>query len=429
MMMGGGEVSLPNYLCFTALEDGTFTLTLGEQVSTSFISYIEYSIDNGRTWVRTQNSSSIVTITTPVVLTGNCVYWRGSGTRLSTGTSVKQYSYFASAGEFDVSGDIASLLSPKNFASLTLNTSGWNFAYLFLNCSRLINAEGLILHQTPSSGYRYGIYYGIFSGCSSLVSAPDLSVVGSLTNAIFVSAFSGCTSLTIAPRLDFMTLSSECYLSMFSGCSALLTTPTLPATTLADKCYKGMFKNCSLVNNVTGFAAKHLGTESCMDMFSGCKALTNLNDINFESFTGSSNCRTMFYNCTALVHCPIKSIPSTVTNSCFYLCFQNCTNLTDIFPMPAEVLVPYCYGNILIGNKKVNKIKMLATDISASNCVLNMSSNGASSGIFIKNINATWSNSNVVHSGWTVIYYEPAEDKYYTSQDKSQECDDYGNPI
>ena len=51
--------------------------------------------------------------------------------------------------------------------------------------------------------------------------------------------------------------------------------------------------------------------------------------------------------------------------------------------------------------------------------------------VFVKHINATWTDtgSNGVPSKWKIIYYDPEEDKYYTSQDKSQECDDHGNPL
>ena len=74
---------------------------------------------------------------------------------------------------------------------------------------------------------------------------------------------------------------------------------------------------------------------------------------------------------------------------------------------------------------------MLATDISANACLNAWVTNVASSGIFVKHINAQWDivGANGVPENWTVIYYDPTDDKYYTDQTKVTECDDHGNPI
>ena len=74
---------------------------------------------------------------------------------------------------------------------------------------------------------------------------------------------------------------------------------------------------------------------------------------------------------------------------------------------------------------------MLATDISANGCLGYWVSGVPSSGIFVKNINATWTTTgnSGVPTNWKIIYYDPALDKYYLDQQRSQECDDHGNPI
>lgn len=40
------------------------------------------------------------------------------------------------------------------------------------------------------------------------------------------------------------TLTNYCYYGLFEGCSSLTTAPELPATTLADSCYANMFQGC-----------------------------------------------------------------------------------------------------------------------------------------------------------------------------------------
>ena len=66
----------------------------------------------------------------------------------------------------------------------------------------------------------------------------------------YQSMFSGCTSLTQAPELSATVLSENCYTSMFSGCTSLTQAPELPATTLANSCYYNMFYGCTKLNYV-----------------------------------------------------------------------------------------------------------------------------------------------------------------------------------
>ena len=56
--------------------------------------------------------------------------------------------------------------------------------------------------------------------------------------------------------------------------------------------------------------------------------------------------------------------------------------------------------------------------------------NAKATGIFVKNINATWevSDTHGVLSGWTILYFDPSTEKYYLS-DKTTECDENGNVI
>ena len=63
--------------------------------------------------------------------------------------------------------------------------------------------------------------------------------------------FSGCTSLTTAPELPATTLAAHCYESTFSGCTSLTTAPELPATTLAAYCYQSTFSGCTSLTTVS----------------------------------------------------------------------------------------------------------------------------------------------------------------------------------
>lgn len=67
----------------------------------------------------------------------------------------------------------------------------------------------------------------------------------------FLGLFEGCSSLETAPELPATTLSSDCYGAMFRECTNLTVAPHLPATTLAENCYWQMFNGCENLCEVT----------------------------------------------------------------------------------------------------------------------------------------------------------------------------------
>lgn len=281
-----------DYLCFTALVNGTFTFSIGSLITTSMLPSVSYSLDGGETWVTTPNQDSVaVTITTPTITAGNSVLWKAKG-RVCYDSGANRYSRFSSTGTFNVSGCLNSLLYEDTFST---NIYGdYVFFGLFFG-SKVVDASKLILPNSTT----IGCYYRLFRNCSSLTSAPNLS------NIIY-------------------------------------------------------------------------NQRQCMsEMFYYCRNLNSEITLN-ESTPSTQGLMSMMYNCP-----------------------------------------------------KINYIKMLSTNVSASNCLNSWVYKVASTGIFVKHIDATWTNTGTsgVPTNWTVIYYDPSEDKYYTSQDKSQECDDHGNII
>ena len=64
--------------------------------------------------------------------------------------------------------------------------------------------------------------------------------------------FSDSTSLVDVSELNLndIIISTGCYESMFSGCTSLKSAPKLPATTLANNCYNSMFKGCTKITEL-----------------------------------------------------------------------------------------------------------------------------------------------------------------------------------
>ena len=444
---------IPNYLCFTALESGTFTLTIDANLSTSALQYIEYSLD-GNAWVKTDNvNSQSVVITTPTIANGGKVYWRGIGNQLANSFSGNP-SIFSSTCRFDASGEVMSLLKGKNFTK-SRNVGNSAFARLFKDCSTIVNAKDLII-EVGSIG-SYGLqemfinctslittpyinnlngalaFNAMFKGCTSLVEVTyDLPVPPTISNRTYSSMFEGCTALVKTPNLPLTEFGDSAYYSMFRGCTSLVQAPLiLPATLLKSSCYARMFYECKSLVNAPSLPATSLTDKCYQNMFYGCTNLVNVPDINVTSFTGNGQMQAMFQQCTSLKKCPIKSLPANVSNSSLSNTFRYCSELLDTPILPANTLNYESYYCLFDGCAKITYIKMLATDISASGALAAWVRGVSATGIFVKHIDAQWTTTgnDGVPRNWTVIYYDPALDKYYLDQQRSQECDDHGNPI
>ena len=192
-----------------------------------------------------------------------------------------------------------------------LSIHNYAFDYLFENNTSIIGFEASFLRATTLSKYCYSC---MFKGCTSLTSAPELPAT-TLATYCYSHMFQNCTSLTTAPELPATTLADSCYYCMFYGCTSLITPPKLPATVLAEYCYG--------------------------NMFSGCSSLTTAPELP----------------------------ATTLVSGCYQYMFSGCTALTSVPDLPATTLVRECYEGMFNGCNKLNYIKMLATDISANNCL------------------------------------------------------------
>lgn len=290
-----------DYLRFTALESGTFTLTIDSTVTTSNLEYVEYSTDEGETWVKTNNvSSQTVTITTPTITTGNSVLWRGKATRMSQNSStLSRRSTFSSTGRCNVSGNINTLLKLDKPKEQTGYLSNYAFRGLFYQMTKLVDASGLVIPKAGSYAFQR-MFYGctaltnpptlpedigtsntyccsyMFYGCTALQKAPALPSIN-LSNYCYEYMFQNCNSLTQAPQLPATTLNNSCYAYMFQGCTSLVTAPTtLPAETLKTSCYFAMFKDCASLVTAPEIFGRNSANSACNSMFNGCSSLTSI---------------------------------------------------------------------------------------------------------------------------------------------------------
>lgn len=449
--MGSQELAMPDYLCFTALEDGTFTFTIQSNVPTNKVSYISYSVDNGSTWVTVNNTNNTeVVVTTPVIQTGDRVFWRGSATAMANNNFSNGHTTVSSSGKFDVSGNILSLLYDKKFMQYTTTRNNNNTFYRLFDSSKVVDASNLLM---PETGSKANDYAYMFYNCSELISAPsEFPVVTQEQSNCYEATFQNCVKLVNAPVIKSRNLGGR---GMFNRCSSLVSVPqiTLDSTGINIREFfmgcvsltnnpfimtenagfvsygaANCFRDCTSLLGAGTIRAKTSASHAFDSMFYGCTSLTQAPtlDTPLAEFVYIA----MFQNCTALTNAPKLDIV-TLTKGCYQNMFRGCTNLITAPVLPSTTLMDSCYSQ-MFRSSGVTWVKMLATDISATSCLSNWTwgVGNTSNRIFVKHIDAQWTTTgnSGVPTNWTVIYYNPTTDKYYLS-DKTTECDDHGNPI
>ena len=290
--------------------------------------------------------------------------------------------------------DCTSLTTAPQLPATSL--ASYCYRGMFSGCTSL--TETPILPATTLKEYCYN---SMFYGCKSLTEAPQLPAT-TLANFCYQDMFNGCTNLTSAPELPATTSTYSCYNGMFQNCTSLTTVPKLPATTLYSNCYQDMFQNCTSLTEAPQLPATTLGYSCYGYMFNGCTSLTTAPELPATTLAGSCYSN-MFKGCTSLTEAP--ELPATTLKEhCYYEMFSGCTSLIEAPQLPATTLKNYCYLRMFNGCSKLNYITMLATDISATNCLKDWVSGVASSGTFVKHPDMTTlpSGTSGIPSGWTV---------------------------
>ena len=337
------KLAYDNY-CIYFISDSAITLRT-YNASKNWDGTLYYSIDleSWDEWDGTEISSG----------TDNKLYLRGIGNTVISDSSYAIKSFILnSENNISCYGNIMTLLDyekVKNNEGLIM--CSFSFNGLFSGCTSLTTAPDL-----PATNLGYSCYGSMFSGCTSLITAPDLPATNLLPECYY-SMFSGCTSLTTVPELPATTLANGCYRSMFEGCTSLTTTPKLPAKTLAETCYYSMFSGCTSLITAPELPATSLAILCYYSMFSGCTSLITAPEL--PATTLADGCYySMFSGCTSLTTAP-KLHATTLADNCYRSMFYDCTSLTTAPELPATSLAILCYKSMFEGctNIKVYETK------------------------------------------------------------------------
>lgn len=159
--------------------------------------------------------------------------------------------------------------APYIACSLYIGSNGC--AEMFKNCTLLTDVQNTLF--TENTTLSYGCCMSMFSGCTSLTTAPELPAVNGVSyGACYHSMFFNCKSLSKVPDiLPATTLGAQCYQSMFNGCTSLATAPELPAADLKPSCYVLMFSGCSNLVEIPDLLAVEMNLNSYNSIFNSCK--------------------------------------------------------------------------------------------------------------------------------------------------------------
>lgn len=228
--------------CPLTFEAISSTMQLHLQNYTSADKVFFYKIDNGL-WtplIVAKNTQQILGPAAIIQLKGNNnAYAEFDG-------STSKSSRIVSDDAFYMYGNINSLLTTENFASITEYTvaNRWAFYNLFNNNNKMKS------HDTKE----------LVLPCTKMA------------ERCYSWMFKACSGLTRAPVLPAMELAEGCYFQMFYSCYGLTKAPDLPAKKLEEKCYYEMFYACDHLNYLKCMATDRTASQCLFQWLSGVPA-------------------------------------------------------------------------------------------------------------------------------------------------------------
>lgn len=222
--MTKSEYLAQNWTIYYKINDGSWE-------SVEPVSWVDYSHPDDRSyrkdkgWKDWEKINSIdVTAGDKVKIKSNISQWGSKkGMHLSGGCHI------SSNCDFNVYGNINSLVAGDNFLAYNSMKNELEFSSIFYGCEHLLSAENLVLP------------------------------IRNITDFCYRTLFCYCLNLTKAPaKLPAARLATSCYLGMFYHCEKLENAPELPALDLITGCYNQMFYYCLRLNYIKCLAMSNI---------------------------------------------------------------------------------------------------------------------------------------------------------------------------
>ena len=189
--------------------------------------------------------------------------------------------------------------SSQNIFSLETsgNTKTWNGTLEYFSSDNTWAVwEGTGALSAVTNGAEYVLY---LRGIGNTV------ITGNQYPFKFLGSDIACIG-NIETLLDYVTveagehpsMATHCYEYMFSGCSSLIQAPELPATTLAFRCYKDMFSSCTSLKLSETKTEEYIQEYRIPSSGDGTTSLDSLDRMFYSTggtFTGTPNINTTYY--------------------------------------------------------------------------------------------------------------------------------------
>lgn len=270
--------------------------------------------------------------------------------------------------------------------------------------------DAVDLYATGESDISVNIEYALAGSPMSLLTTnlnnafnKNQTLPDSCFCGLFRSDYKLVKILNPKTFLPHETTSQYVYCDMFNDCKKLINAPYLPASQVKYGAYTRMFANCVSLIEVPMLSFSVVGTDGASEMFSNCTALKKVS-LNLSS-SGSGGFGYMFYRCYSLIEAS-GQIVVTLASYCCQGMFGYCSSLVIAPELPSEDTFSGCYNSMFYNCSSLNYIKAMFTAKPSSTFLYDWVYGVASTGTFVKNKDATWTNTfgrNAIPTGWTVI--------------------------
>ena len=206
--------------------------------------------------------------------------------------------------------DMSCLFKECNSLSSSTDLSHWdtsnitNMSYLFNKCDLLQNVPDISKWNISNVKY----LQGMFKGCKSLKVLPDLSLWDT-SNVMYMGGyFSDETSLNPLSDEEINKYNKNEYIisGMFYGCYSLSSLPDISNWNVSNVSdMSSMFFGCKTLSVLPDISKWNISKVNNMkDMFAGCNSLTVLPDISEWNTSNVTNMNGMFCGCISLSKLP-----------------------------------------------------------------------------------------------------------------------------
>lgn len=195
----------------------------------------------------------------------------------------------------------------------------------------------------------------MFQGCTSLTTAPTITLSGPIQNAVCAYMFQGCSSLTKVEgtfSISDFSSGSQHFAYMFMDCTLLTEIPTFVITTqkAGSGCYCGMFQNCKTLTSIPSELTSNLtsfnGWQTYMDMFNGCTNLTGKLPAGLlPAETAASYCYQRMFKDTGITGMEdgAMALKTFAGSGCCSEMFAGCKNLASVYCVATNPSTTYTY--------------------------------------------------------------------------------------